>query len=686
MSDETKTTVPTEEKNWFIQVDDEGIAWLTFDRQGSGTNVLSAHVMLELEARLKELEQSRPRAVVVASAKQSGFIAGADIKEFIQLEDKDAAFEITRKGQKIFDRLENLTCPTIALINGFALGGGLELAMACRYRIMTDDSRASVGLPEVKLGLHPGFGGTVRSVQLMGVLGAMDLMLSGRGLRPRQARKAGLVDMIVPSRHLRRAATQMALKPPKPRKLGLKDKLLNSAPARGLVATMLEKQVAKRARREHYPSPYAMIDLWKEHGGDSLQQQFEAEARSFSEVFVTPTARNLIRVFLLQDQLKGLGRGAKFNCQHVHVVGAGVMGGDIAAWCALRGLTVTLQDREAKFIAPAIKRANQLFQRKLREPRLVQAASDRLLADVNGDGVPRADVVIEAIFENVEAKQALYQALEPRMKKDAVLATNTSSLKLEILSPALKDPGRLIGLHFFNPVAKMPLVEVIAADNSRDEEIAKGLAFARRIDRLPLPCASAPGFVVNRVLMPYMLEAVKIAEEGVPLAAIDEAAEAFGMPMGPVELADTVGLDIAYHVAGVFAEAFGLDVPDKLKEMVDNKRLGRKTGGGFYDYSKGKPVKKLDDNYEPPSDLQDRLMMPMLNEAVACLREQVVTDRDLLDAGVIFGTGFAPFRGGPLHYARSRGVDEVVATLRELQERYGDRFQPDEGWTGLAAD
>ncbi len=682
---ESASTAAGEEasKNWHINVDDEGIAWLTFDLQGSGTNVLSAHVMLELDERLTELENLRPRAVVVTSAKKTGFIAGADIKEFIQLDDKEAAYEVTRKGQQIFDRIEALACPTIALINGFALGGGLELAMACRFRILTDDIRARVGLPEVKLGLHPGFGGTVRAVRLMGVLAAMDLMLSGRGLRPRQARKAGLVDQVVPARHLRRAAQMMALKPPKSRKRSFKERLLSSSALRPLIATMLEKQVAKRARRDHYPSPYAMIELWKEHGGDDLQSQYEAEARSFAEVFVSPAARNLIRVFLLQDRLKSLGREARFDCRHVHVVGAGVMGGDIAAWCALRGLNVTLQDREAKYIAPAIKRAHKLFERKLRDPRLVQAASDRLLADVNGTGVPRADVVIEAIFENVEAKQALYQELEPRMKEGAVLATNTSSLRLETLSPGLADPDRLIGLHFFNPVAKMPLVEVIAAENSRQDEIAKGLAFARRIDRLPLPCSSAPGFVVNRVLMPYMLEAVKIAEEGVPLPAIDEAAESFGMPMGPVELADTVGLDIAYHVAEVFAREFGLTVPEKLKAMVDNKQLGRKTGSGFYEYSKGKPVKKLDDDYKPPADLTDRLMMPMLNEAAACLREKVVEDADLLDAGVIFGTGFAPFRGGPIHYARNRGVDDVIATLEELRERYGERFEPDKGWNDL---
>lgn len=671
------------EQNWRIDVDGDGIAWLAFDKAASGTNVLSAQVMAELDERLGEIEKARPKAMVLFSAKQSGFIAGADIKEFTQLDEEQAAYELTRQGQKILDRLAALPYPTIALINGFALGGGLELAMACRYRIVTDDDEARLGLPEVKLGLHPGFGGTVRSVQLMGVLPAMDLMLSGRGLRPKQALRAGLVDQMVPARHLRRAASAMALNPPKPQRPALKHRLMASAAARPLVASLLEKQVSKRARREHYPSPFAMIELWKNHGGDELALQQDAEAHSFAKMFVTPAARNLIRVFLLQDRLKGLGRGARFECQHVHVIGAGVMGGDIAAWCALRGLNVTLQDREAKYIAPAIKRAHQLFVRKLRVPRLVQAASDRLLPDVDGLGVARADVVIEAIFENVEAKQALYQSLEPRMKESAVLATNTSSLKLETLSPALSNPARLIGLHFFNPVAKMPLLEVIHAANTSESEVQKGLAFARRIGRLPLPCASAPGFVVNRVLMPYMLEAVKIAEEGVPLPAIDAAAEAFGMPMGPVELADTVGLDIAFHVANVFAKEFGLVVPEKLKQMVDSKKLGRKTGSGFYEYSKGKPVKKLDSDYKPPADLTDRLMMPMLNEAVACLREGVVEDADLLDAGVIFGTGFAPFRGGPINYARDRGVDDVVRTLEELRDRYGDRFAPDEGWSAL---
>jgi len=296
--------------------------------------------------------------------------------------------------------------------------------------------------------------------------------------------------------------------------------------------------------------------------------------------------------------------------------------------------------------------------------------------------VPRADVVIEAIFENAEAKQELYRSLEPRMKHDAVLATNTSSIRLEDLRDALRNPDRLIGLHFFNPVAMMPLVEVIHTDQTPDEQIGRGVAFARRIDRLPLPCKSSPGFVVNRILMPYMMEALIIGQEGVPLPIIDRAAEEFGMPMGPVELADTVGLDVALHVAKILGEAYGVPVPSELEKMVAQKKLGRKTGQGFYSWKSGKPTKPDADGPAPP-DLQDRMMLPMLNEAVAVYHDRVVSDLDLLDAGVIFGTGFAPFQGGPINYAKSRGVEHLLATMETLEARYGERFKPHEGWSDI---
>ena len=668
-------------RHWVMETDDQGVIWLGLDKEGASTNVLSSGVMGELNDQLAAIEKLNPKAVVVHSAKRNGFVAGADITEFNDLSSPDQAYELIRGGQQVMDRLGALSCPTIALLNGFALGGGLELALACRYRILTDDPKAVLGLPEVRLGIHPGFGGTVRSVALVGVFAAMDMMLTGRNIRPKPALKMGLVDQIVPDRHLRRAAQLMAAKPPVRSRPSLKHRLLNSAPTRAAVAKLLEKQVAKKARRSHYPAPYAIIDLWRRYG-DSPRRMYEAEARSIADLMCSPTTRNLVRVFLLQDKMKSLAAGRKDRFEHVHVVGAGVMGGDIAAWCALRGLSVTLQDRAPEYVAPAIKRAHKLFKKKLREPRLVQAAMDRLLPDVGGLGVPRADVVIEAIFENAEAKQELYRSLEPRMKHDAVLATNTSSIRLEDLRDALRNPDRLIGLHFFNPVAMMPLVEVIHTDQTPDEQIGRGVAFARRIDRLPLPCKSSPGFVVNRILMPYMMEALIIGQEGVPLPIIDRAAEEFGMPMGPVELADTVGLDVALHVAKILGEAYGVPVPSELEKMVAQKKLGRKTGQGFYSWKSGKPTKPDADGPAPP-DLQDRMMLPMLNEAVAVYHDRVVSDLDLLDAGVIFGTGFAPFQGGPVNYAKSRGVGHLLATMETLEARYGERFKPHEGWSDI---
>jgi 3-hydroxyacyl-CoA dehydrogenase/enoyl-CoA hydratase/3-hydroxybutyryl-CoA epimerase len=378
--------------------------------------------------------------------------------------------------------------------------------------------------------------------------------------------------------------------------------------------------------------------------------------------------------------MKALGGKKKFTFRRVHVVGAGVMGGDIAAWCALRGLKVTLQDREMKYVEPALERAQKLFKKKIRDPLLRKAATERLVADVDGSGVDDADVIIEAIFENAEAKMALYADMEPRMKPGALLATNTSSIPLETLREGLLRPNGLIGLHFFNPVAMMPLVEVIHTREADAESIDLGLAFCKRIDKLPLPCLSGPGFLVNRVLGPYMMEALLAAEEGIPLAMIDKTALEFGMPMGPIELVDAVGVDVAYHVGQILGEAFGAPVPGNLKKMVDAKQLGKKTGKGFYEYKDGKPIKPAVGDAIMPEDLPDRLVLAMVNEAVACLREGVVSDADLVDAGVIFGTGFAPFRGGPISYARARGVKAIYERLAELEREHGPRFKADPGW------
>jgi 3-hydroxyacyl-CoA dehydrogenase/enoyl-CoA hydratase/3-hydroxybutyryl-CoA epimerase len=419
-----------------------------------------------------------------------------------------------------------------------------------------------------------------------------------------------------------------------------------------------------------------MIDLWA-RGGHS----YEAEARSIAELFLSETSRSLVRVFLLQDRLKALGGKGGPEIKHVHVVGAGVMGGDIAAWAALRGFTVTLQDRGLEFIEPALKRANELFDKRLRDPSKSSAARGRLRADVNAEGVADADVVIEAIFENLEAKRELYARLEPRMKPTALLATNTSSLMLEPLTEKLAKPERLVGLHFFNPVPQMPLIEIVQSARTDPAVMQGAIAFARKLDKLPVPCRSAPGFVVNRVLMPYLHEAMFAAQEGVPLAVIDKVAVDFGMPMGPIELADVVGLDVASHVGEIIAAELGRAAPDltRLRELVAAKKLGRKSGAGFYVWQDGKPVKPPAE-IAGPADLIDRLILVLVNECVACLRERVVEEADLVDAAVIFGTGFAPFRGGPLSYARTRGIDTVVARLGELASRYGTRFTPDPGW------
>ena len=673
-------------RSWTLEQDAEGIAWLTLDKPNTSANVLSAAVLAELNERLAELERARPRGLILISGKKSGFIAGADIREFTGITDEAGGYALIRAGQQVFDRLEALPCPTVAAIHGFALGGGLETALACRYRVAVADERLALGLPEVQLGLHPGFGGTVRSVRLLGVRPAMQLMLTGKPLRAEKALQLGLVDRLVSEPELRAAAREFVLKAPPPRRAPLSERLLSTLIARPFVKAAPIAQVPQRAPRAHYPAPYAIIDLWARHGAHGAAA-FEAEARSMARLFLSETSRNLVRVFLLTDRLKSGGGKAARDLKHVHVVGAGVMGGDIAAWSALRGFTVTLQDRTLELVAPALKRAAELFDKRLPDAAQNAAARARLRADVEGAGVPDADVVIEAIFENLEAKQQLYAQLEPRLKAGALLASNTSSITLESLAQKLAQPARLVGLHFFNPVAQMPLIEVVhgAATDAGAVQLASG--FARRIDKLPLPCRSAPGFMVNRVLTPYMYEAMLAAAEGVPLQLIDRAAVAFGMPVGPIELVDVVGLDVAEHVGEIIAAQLQRPVTPvaRLRELIAAKKLGRKSGEGFYRWEQGKPLKP-EASGEAPADLIDRLILVLVNECVACLRERVVEDADLVDAAVIFGTGFAPFRGGPLTYARARGIAAVVARLTELAARYGSRFEPDAGWRLLSGE
>jgi 3-hydroxyacyl-CoA dehydrogenase/enoyl-CoA hydratase/3-hydroxybutyryl-CoA epimerase len=665
--------------SWSLQIDAERIGWLTCDLKSASTNVLSATVVRELAAKLGEIAALRPAGVVVQSAKSNGFIAGADIKEFLNIHTPQEGYELVRAGQAVLQQLEDLPCSTAAALHGFALGGGLELALACTYRIGADEPGLTLGLPEVLLGIHPGFGGTVRTVQLIGARAALEIMLKGRPFKGARALKVGLLDELVPRNQLAARAKQLLMRAPPKKSASFVDRILNLGAVRPILARQTAMTLNHSVRREHYPAPYAILDLWRRHGGAGAAG-YDAEARSISELMCTPTSRNLVRVFLLQDRLKSLGAESSAEFKHVHVVGAGVMGGDIAAWSAYQGMTVTLQDRTEQLIQPALERAKSLFAKRLKNAGAAAEAISRLKMDVNGDGVAAADLIIEAIVENAAAKQALYAELEPKLKSTAILATNTSSIKIETLSEKLKAPGRLVGIHFFNPVAQLQLVEVVQGDGTDSRVLQDALQFTRRLDKLPLPCKSAPGFVVNRILSPYVNEAFFALEAGIPAVVIDRAAVQFGMPLGPIELTDVVGLDVSLQVARVLGAAFQREVPRILISLVEQKKFGRKSGEGFYLWRDGKAQKPEMAGFTEPPDLQDRLILPMLNEAVACLREGTVADADLLDAGAVFATGFAPFRGGPLQYAKQRGIAIVTRRLHELAERYGERFRPDAGW------
>jgi 3-hydroxyacyl-CoA dehydrogenase/enoyl-CoA hydratase/3-hydroxybutyryl-CoA epimerase len=648
--------------NWRIDHDLDEVCWLTLDRAGETSNSLSREVMLELSEILAQLEKNHPRGLVLQSGKKKSFIVGADVREFDQVSNVEEAEGFIREVHEVFDRVEALPFPTAVMIEGYCLGGGLELALCFDYRIASNIEQTRLGFPEVRLGIYPGFGGSARTTRLIGGFQAMQIMLTGRMLRAHQAKGLGLVDQLVgPHGGLRWAARRAVLGGRKSKKPGLLAKLSNFGPVRKFLAGQMRKQTAAKANPAHYPAPYELIEAWEAYG-NSPRKMLNEEAVRIARLINGDASRGLRRVFWLMEGLKSHGKSAAFKARRVHVIGAGVMGGDIAAWCVLQGMEVTLQDREMQYIEPALKRAKKLFARRLKTADRIAGAQSRLIADVEGEGAARADVIIEAIFENLEAKQKLFNSLEPRIKPGAILATNTSAIPLKDIAAVLAKPDRLIGLHFFNPVAKMPLVEVVFDKNTLPEVIQRGSAFCNQINRFPLPVVSSPGFLVNRVLAQYMLKAFQIhRERGIPKEAIDLAAEQFGMPMGPVELADTVGLDVGLGVMSTLGGADATEDAAVLKSYVDQGKLGKKSGEGFYKWKKGRAEKDRGAaegiNLE---SLGEELMQPYFDECRACLADGIVEDRDAVDAGMIFGTGFAPFRGGPLYYLeQSNNVQEV---------------------------
>ena len=656
------TTLPNLQ-DWRFTVDFEGIAWAVIDRKGESMNSLGRRPTEELGEIVKAVEAAAAsgevKGLVIMSAKDRSFIAGADIREFESFDTEDKIKDVVKQTLELFDRIDRLPVIVVAAIHGYCLGGGLELALACDWRIADREEATRLGFPEVKLGIFPGLNGTVRSIALAGPMDAMTAMLTGKMLRPSAAKAMGLVDQLVPTHHnLRWAARKAVLQKRVSKGAPWWKKLMLKQPIRGMLAKQMREKTAAKVREEHYPAPFRLIELF-EHYGDDPESMRIAETEMFTPLMASEASRNLRRVFKLSEMLKDDAPKDGFKPRRVHVIGAGTMGGDIAAWCVVQGMQASLQDLDEAQIAKALARAKGLFKRHLRTKLAIDAAVARLIADPKGKYVNHADVVIEAIVERLDVKQKLFAELEKQVKPGAVLATNTSSLKLEDIARPLADPGRLVGLHFFNPVAQLPLVEVVRGSQTREEEVRKACAFVTAISKLPLIVKDGAGFLVNRVLAPYLMEAVRRYQLGEPREKIDEAAMKFGMPMGPLELMDLVGLDIANHVGQELNLAPETD--NVLASLVRQGKLGKKTGEGFYLWVEGKP-KREEATYDQAEleRLGRDLVKPMLDEAERALADQVVADADHVDAGVIFGTGFAPFRGGPLHYRHSEKAAEAA--------------------------
>jgi 3-hydroxyacyl-CoA dehydrogenase/enoyl-CoA hydratase/3-hydroxybutyryl-CoA epimerase len=643
---------------WSFDLDFEGIGWLTIDVPDAPVNTLSRETLSELAGIVTALEQlaasGELKGVVLLSGKDSGFIAGADVTEFDDMSDPGVLKAALDRAHALFDRIEALKVPVVAGIHGFCLGGGLELALSCQYRIAVNDDKTRIGFPEVSLGIFPGFGGSGRSIRQAGPVDAMQIMLTGKLLRAGQARRMGLVDKLVRHRDtLRWEARKAVLQNKKSSEAPFAKRAAAFGPVRGYIANKMREEARKKANPAHFPAPYALIDLFEEHGND-WRAMIEGEAERFIPLMETPTSKNLRRVFFLSEGLKKQGVRGKDKpvFRRVHVVGAGVMGGDIAAWCALRGMGVTLQDLDMERIKPALERAKKLFSKRLRTKTEIDNAVARLEADVTGKGIARADVIIEAVVEKLEIKHKVFIDAELKAKPGAILATNTSSIELERIAEGLTNPSRLVGLHFFNPVAQLPLVEVIRSSFNSDDDIARGASFALAIGKSPVVVKSARGFLVNRVLMPYMLAAVQRVEGGANKEQIDAAAVAFGMPMGPIELMDTVGLDVGKFVA----EELGSPVSpaSDFARLVAENKLGRKTGQGFYTWTNGKAVKGEVPPHPDLAALGRELVQPLVDATEIAVAEGIVASADLADIGVIYGTGFAPFLGGPMQ-ARKDG-------------------------------
>ncbi|HSH45990.1 MAG TPA: 3-hydroxyacyl-CoA dehydrogenase NAD-binding domain-containing protein [Longimicrobiales bacterium] len=688
-----------------LEVDGDGVAWFVFDDPDRKVNVLSSAVMERLDTLLGETEDAirdgRVRAAVFRSGKDGAFIAGADVTEIASITDPDEGRSKAARGQAVFQRIHRLTVPTIAAIDGACLGGGTELALACDVRLASDRPETKIGLPETRLGIIPGFGGTTRLPRLIGLVAAADLILTGRNVDARKATKLGLVhERMHPGVLYDRAAAVAAemaqgeappsrARPPLPQRLAEA-----TAPGRRFILGQARKKVMAQTKG-NYPAQPRALDVMERSAGLDLERALALEAEAIGELIPSPESKNLIHVFqLMEGAKKPPNDAAPREVERVAVLGAGVMGGGIAQLLAYRGLSVRLKDINREALSLGLRHAREQFDKLVKRRKLrPREAEDRMGAispALEYTGFGRVDLVIEAVVERMDVKQAVLRETE-EVAGDAILTTNTSSLPVTEMQRALERPGNFAGMHFFNPVHRMPLVEVIRGEETSDEAVATVHALARKLGKTPVVVEDGPGFLVNRVLTPYLNEAGFLLAEGGSIAEIDEALLEFGMPMGPLRLLDEVGLDIARHAGATMHEAFGerLAPSPALLALEETDRLGRKNGKGFYVYEDGKEKHPDPDIYEelravvgderhriPPRVIQDRCLLPMVNEAARILEEGIARSPGDVDLAMITGTGFPPFRGGLLRYADDAGLRTVLSKLESFQREHGPRFEP----------
>ncbi len=686
-----------------LEVNGEGVARLLFDRPDSKVNLLTSAVMAQLDALLGDIEQSvrtgAVRALVVASGKPASFIAGADVNEIASVPTEEAGYEASREGQRVFRRLEILPCPTVAAIDGLCLGGGTELVLACDYRIATDRPETRIGLPEIRLGIIPGFGGTTRLPRLVGLTEALPLILTGQPVASGKARRIGLVDEVVhPSILATRArAAALAGAPARRRKRSVLARVLDdSLPGRRLVLNRARARVL-RETRGHYPAPLIALDTLRDSLRLPLDLAFDVEAHAVGKLIVTDVARNLIRVFHLMEGAKKAGPAnvAAPAVSRVAVLGAGVMGGGIAHLLADHDVPVRLKDIEAGAIAKGLQHARHLFDRAVRRGRTSRREANRRMDAIapalDYSGFGSVDVVIEAIVERMDVKKSVLRDVEERVRADCVLASNTSSLSITEMQSALERPARFCGMHFFNPVHRMPLVELIRGRDTGDEALAAVFALARRLGKTPVIVNDGPGFLVNRILSPYLNEAGHLLQEGASVESVDRALLDFGMPMGPFRLLDEIGLDVSRHAGAVLFEELGerMRPAPALAALEGTGLLGRKGGRGFYVYEQDKqksvhreiyarlaPIVPAVRTAFPAEHIRTRTILAMVNEAARVLEDGIAASPGDVDLAMITGTGFPPFRGGLLRYADDVGVAAIFTRLTDLARALGARFEP----------